>query len=175
MERQGIEPNRLVVEPAGLWAENWLLLTAGDFDAGEYNAMTVAWGSIGTMWHRPFVQVVVRPTRYTYDFMEKFSTFTLSAFDESHRQALQQMGSTSGRDGDKFAKAKLTPAASTAVAAPSVDEAELVLECRKIFYDDMRPEHFLDDEIDSLYPAKDYHRIYFGEIVAVTAAPGKFV
>jgi hypothetical protein len=52
------------------------------------------------------------------------------------------------------------------VAAPGFAEAELILECRKIYWDDMAPGHFLDPSIEKNYPQKDYHRIYFGEIVA---------
>ena len=42
-----------------------------------------------------------------------------------------------------------------------------VLECRKIYWDDMEPEHFLDEDIEKKYPKKDYHRIYFGEILEI--------
>ena len=48
--------------------------------AEQYNAMTISWGSLGVMWDRPFVQVVVRPQRYTFEFMERFDTFTVCAF-----------------------------------------------------------------------------------------------
>ena len=59
----------------------------------------------------------------------------------------------------------LTPVASTKIAAPAYAEAELILECRKMYWDDVHPEHFLDPGIDANYPRKDYHRIYFGEIL----------
>jgi flavin reductase (DIM6/NTAB) family NADH-FMN oxidoreductase RutF len=145
----------------------WLLLASGDFQKGRYNAMTVAWGSLGVMWNRPFAQVVVRPIRYTYEFIEEFDTFTLCGFAEEHRLALKLMGTMSGRDGNKIKEAGLTPIGSSKVAAPSFAEAELILECRKIYWDDVVPIHFLDPEIDTNYPDKSYHRIYFGEIVAI--------
>jgi flavin reductase (DIM6/NTAB) family NADH-FMN oxidoreductase RutF len=132
--------------------------------------MTVGWGSLGTMWGKPFAQVVVRPSRYTREFMEAYDTFTLCAFPENHRKALQLLGSKSGRDGDKIAEAGLTPAASSAVAAPCFEEAELVIECRKIYWQDMDAANFVDADIRKNYPQKDYHRIYFGEIVAAAEA-----
>jgi flavin reductase (DIM6/NTAB) family NADH-FMN oxidoreductase RutF len=150
-----------------IWSEQGMLLTSGDFAAGQFNTMTVGWGSLGIMWGRPFVQVVVRPTRYTYEFMEQYDTFTLCAFPEAHRQALQLLGTKSGRDGDKIAEAGLTPIASTQVPAPGFAEADLIVECRKMYWQDMDPTHFLDPETDSLYPGKHYHRIYFGEVVAI--------
>ncbi|HSV85641.1 MAG TPA: flavin reductase [Levilinea sp.] len=150
-----------------LWENQWLLLTSGDFTAGKYNTMTVAWGSFGVMWGKPFAMVVVRPTRHTYSFMEMYDTFTLTAYPERYHKALQMLGSRSGRDGNKIAQAGLTPTAALQVPAPAFAEAELVIECRKIYWDDFKPEHFLDPEIDKNYPGRDYHRIYFGEIVAI--------
>jgi flavin reductase (DIM6/NTAB) family NADH-FMN oxidoreductase RutF len=166
MQRQAIDPHALCLSSVSLWERQWLLLTAGDFAAGEYNTMTVAWGSLGCMWNRPFAQVVVRPTRYTYEFMERFDSFTLTAFPEPLRPALQLLGTRSGRDGDKIAKAGLTPIASTAVAAPGFAEAELILECRKLYWQDLEPAQFLHPGIEANYPERDYHRVYFGEILA---------
>jgi len=156
-----------VAKPILLWDIQWLLLTSGDFARKHFNAMTVGWGSIGYIWRRPFVQVVVRPVRYTYGFMEKYDTFTLCAFPKQYHAALQLLGTKSGRDGDKITEAGLTPAASAKVAAPGYAEASLVIECRKIYWDDVRPQNFLDPELDKNYPRKDYHRIFFGEILAL--------
>jgi len=167
MRRRPIPFDDLSVEPHRLWAKTWLLLTAGDFASGKFNTMTVGWGSFGTMWGMPFAQVVVRPTRHTHAFMEQYDTFTLCALPEARRDALQIMGSSSGRDTDKVAAAKLTPLASTAVAAPAYAEAELIVECRKMYWEDVNPGHFLKPAIAKNYPLKDYHRMYFGEIVAI--------
>jgi len=153
-----------------LWDNQWLVLTSGDYAAGHFNAMTVAWGSLGMMWNKPFAQVVVRPTRFTYEFMEQYDTFTLCAFPESYRKALQILGTRSGRDGDKIAASGLTPISSSLAAAPAFAEAALVLECRKIYWQDLEPSHFLDAKIERNYPKHDYHRIYFGEILAILQA-----
>ncbi len=168
MHRIAIPWEELTVCACHLWEGQWLLLTAGDFRAGSYNTMTVAWGSLGTMWNRPFAQVVVRPTRYTREFMERFDTFTLTAFPPQHRRALDLLGTRSGRDGDKIAASGLTPIASTAVAAPGFAEAELIIECRKLYSQDLDPARFLDPAIEKNYPKKDYHRVYYGEILAVS-------
>jgi flavin reductase (DIM6/NTAB) family NADH-FMN oxidoreductase RutF len=171
MNRQPIPVEDLVLRPQHLWGTQHLVLTAGDWAQRKFNAMTVGWGSLGVMWSMPFVQVVVRPTRYTYEFIERYDTFTLCAFPPEFASAVQLIGSKSGRDSDKIAEAGLTPIASTRVAAPSFAEAELVIECRKIYWDDMAPAHFLDPRIEDKYPRKDYHRIYFGEILAVLGQP----
>ncbi len=166
--RKPIAFENLRVRPHHLWASQWLVLTAGDFAGGKYNAMTVGWGSLGTMWGRPFAQVVVRPGRHTRAFLDACDSFTLCAFPPHCRAAVQLLGTKSGRDGDKIAASGLTPVASSLVAAPAFAEAELAIECRKIYWQDMEPANFLDAEIGRNYPAGDYHRIYFGEIVAVT-------
>lgn len=170
MKRIAIEPEKFVVATHDLLATRWLALTAGDFAAREFNAMTIAWGSFGVIWYKPFVQVVVRPGRYTREFMEKYDTFTLCAFPAQYKPALQLLGSKSGRDGDKIAEAKLTPIACDKVSAPAYAEADLIIECRKIYWQDFDSTHFLDPLIEGFYAKQDYHRIYYGEILAISQA-----
>lgn len=171
MNRIKILPKELNVNPHLLWLDQWFLLTSGDYQANHYNTMTVAWGSIGTMWNKPFVQVVVRPTRYTYEFMEKYNTFTLSAFDREFKKALNLLGTKSGRDGDKILESGLIPIVSSKVKSPGFEQAELIIECKKIYWQDFNPDNFFDSTIDRNYPLRDYHRIYFGEILAVAGDP----
>jgi len=154
-------------KPIDLWKNQWFLLTAGDFSTKKFNTMTVAWGSIGTMWDKPFVQVVVRPTRYTFEFIEAFDSFTLCAFPSQYRRVLNRLGSISGRNVDKIKESGLVPIPSQEIDAPGFQEASLILECRKIYWDDFEPGHFLDPRIEKNYPLKDYHRIYFGEILVI--------
>ena len=159
-----IDIKKMSIDAVDLWLKQWMILTAGTRE--DFNMMTVAWGSIGSMWFKPFVQVVVRPQRYTREYMEKADTFTLCAFPEKYSQDLQTMGFVSGRDGDKVSQTNLTVKDSTKVEAPSYNEANFILECRKMYFQDMDPENFLDEGIHEYYPEKDYHRIYFGEILA---------
>ena len=78
----------------------WALLTAGD--AEHFNTMTIGWGSVGFIWQRPVVTVLVRPPRYTHKFMEEFERFSVSFYDQKYRKALTLLGSQSGRDTDKI-------------------------------------------------------------------------
>jgi len=166
-----ISIEQLTVQPYPLLDTHWLLLASGDFAAGRFNLMTVSWGSLGVMWDKPVAQVVVRPHRYTFEFMQQYPTFTLSAFPPSYHTVLEMLGTVSGRDSDKLADSKLTARAASAVAAPVFAEAELVIECRKLYWQDMDPDHFLDPAIAKHYPRRDYHRIYYGEIVAASGTP----
>src|SRR5512140_1249213 len=119
MALQDIEPMRFGADVFHLFNRQWLVLASGDLAADAFNAMTISWGSLGIMWDKPIVQVAVRPTRHTHGFMERYPTFTVSAFPEAFRPALDVLGSHSGRDGDKLAEAGVTAVASTRVAAPS--------------------------------------------------------
>ena len=92
-------------------------------------------------------------------------TFTVCAFPQKYHSALSLLGTKSGRDMDKITAAGLTPVPSSCVGAPSYAEASLVLECRKIYWQDFDPSHFLEASMDRNSPQKDYHRMYFGEIL----------
>jgi len=146
-----------------LIGSDWMLITAGTADS--FNTMTASWGGLGVLWNRPVSYIFVRPARYTYEFMEKNKTFSLSFFEEKHRKALSICGTKSGRDTDKVKEAGLTPVVSEA-GIVHFDEAKLVLECTKLCYQDIDPANFLDPSIKSLYD-NDYHRFYIGEITAV--------
>ncbi len=158
-----IDPIKLSVEPVDLWMNQWLLLTSGDSE--DYNMMTVAWGSIGCMWEKPFAQIVVRPQRHTRGYTDRFDTFTLCAFPEKYSTDLTIMGTISGRDGDKISKTAFTVKKSELVAAPSYNEASLILECRTMYQQNMDPAGFVDQSTHEIYKEKDYHRIYYGEIL----------
>jgi flavin reductase (DIM6/NTAB) family NADH-FMN oxidoreductase RutF len=167
MTKIEIPPMDLALRPFHQWDKDWFALTAGDFEAGKFNTMTVSWGSLGIMWNRPFAQVVVRPTRFTFGFTEEFDNFTLCAFPESFRKALNILGSRSGRDGDKIASAGLTAQASQLISSPAFAEAGLVLECRKIYTGKIDPTGFLDPVLDANYTAGDYHQMYFGQVLRI--------
>ena len=158
-----IEPVQIGDNVFKLIADDWMLITAGT--AKSFNTMTASWGGLGELWNKKVCFVFVRPTRYTYEFMESSSHFTLCFFEEKYRSLLDFCGNNSGRDVDKMAWTGLTP-----VERPSgaiyFNEARLVFECRNIYYQDITPEKFLDPKLDLNYPKKDYHRMYVGEIVA---------
>ncbi len=168
MKRIEISPDKFVLQAMKAWGNDWFLLTSGDFKNGKFNTMTVAWGSFGVMWQKPIAMVVVRPSRHTYGFIEKYDSFTLTAFGPSHRNALSFCGVKSGRDTDKIKGTGLTPIPSLKIGSPGFDEAELIVECRKIYFDDFKPGNFLDPAIEGNYSGKDYHRMYFGEIVSIS-------
>ena len=146
--------------------EDWMLITAAN-SAGEVNTMTASWGCAGILWNKPVAVCFIRPQRYTYGFTEDSDTLTLSFFPAGeYRDALRYCGTKSGRDGDKFAATGLT-VASAENGTPYVNEANLVLVCRKLYADDLKENCFIDPEMLKHYAAKDYHRFYICEITEV--------
>lgn len=156
-----ISPNEIPDNVFTLIDKDWFLITAGKPE--NFNTMTASWGTLGILWHRPIATVFIRPQRYTYQFAEEQNIFTCSFFTNDYRKALQYCGSNSGRDVDKIKETGLSPEFSTS-GGIYFKEARLVLQCRKIYYDDLKPDHFLDPKIQKNYPINDYHRFFIGEI-----------
>jgi flavin reductase (DIM6/NTAB) family NADH-FMN oxidoreductase RutF len=145
----------------------WMLITAGDEQ--NFNTMTASWGSFGILWNMPIAQIFIRPQRYTYQFVEQSSYYTLCFFDEKWRKALNFCGAKSGRKYDKPKETGLIPAATGHGIA--FQQARMVLECRKLYADNLKPEQFIDKGIiRKNYPKSDFHRFFIGEIVNVYLA-----
>jgi flavin reductase (DIM6/NTAB) family NADH-FMN oxidoreductase RutF len=155
-----ISPETITDNTFKLVGKDWMLVTAGK--EVSFNTMTAAWGGLGVLWDKKICFCVIRPTRYTYAFMEKSEGFTLSFFEERYRDVLTYCGTKSGKDVDKVAKTGLTPVFDN--GAVYFSEARLVIVCGKIYTQDIVPGNFLDAEMDKFYPKKDYHRMYVGEI-----------
>lgn len=158
-----IDPAEIEGNPFSMIGREWMLITAGG--PQQFNTMTASWGGVGVMWNVNTAAAVVRPSRYTYEFLERERCFSLSFLGTAYRRALQICGTESGRDGDKVQKAGLTPRFDA--PAPYFEQAHLVLVCRKLYTSDMSPDNFLDPVLTAHYPNGDYHRLYVGEIVKV--------
>ena len=157
-----IQPDLIKDNTFKLIGSDWMLITAGTLES--YNTMTASGGGFGMLWNRKICFCVIRPKHYTYGFMEKAKYFTLSFFEEKYRSVLEFCGSKSGRDVDKAAAVGITTVEGT-LGAVYFAEARLVIECKKIYFQDINPHHFLDPTIHDRYPDKDYHRMYIGEII----------
>jgi flavin reductase (DIM6/NTAB) family NADH-FMN oxidoreductase RutF len=157
----------LIVRPFHLLDQEWALLVGG---REHPNPMTVSWGGLGTLWNRPVVTVYVRPTRHTFGLLNKDPEFTLNVLPASMKSALDLCGTHSGRELDKWKAAGIRPEPSERVAVPRVKGAELSLECRVIATFAVDPARFLDRSIEELYPQKDYHRAFVGEVLAAWAS-----
>lgn len=157
-----IDPNILDENVFELIGEKWMLITAGTIDS--FNTMTASWGGLGVLWNKRICFCFIRPSRYTYNFMEKSDFFSLSFFNEEYRDVLQFCGTNSGRDVDKVSMTGITPLEGF-TGTVYFAEAKLVLECKKIYYQDLDHTHFIESDTMEHYPEENYHRIYIGEII----------
>jgi len=141
--------------------DEWALVTAGNEE--KWNTMTISWGGLGELWGKDVAFVFIRPQRYTYEFVEKNEFFTVSFFGGKYKKELSLCGSKSGRNIDKAAATGLKPIAMD--KAVSFKQAEVILVCKKIAFQDLNPAGFIDESIEENYPSKDYHRMFVGEII----------
>ena len=149
-----------------LIGEDWMLITAGTRE--RCNTMTASWGGLGVLWNEPAATVYLRPQRYTKQFMDEQAYFTLSFFSPEYRRQLALCGSKSGRDTDKIRECGFTVGYGEG-DAPYIEQARLVLVCRKRYAQEMDAASVPEDVRQALYAAGDYHTIYVGQIVAAYA------
>lgn len=163
MNFKEVDIQRIKTNPFTLIGDEWMLITAGNRE--QCNTMTASWGGVGVIWNKNAVTIYIRPSRYTKEFIDKEDMFTVSFFDNQYKKALGICGSKSGRDCDKIKEAGLTVGYDGEV--PYMNEAKLVLVCKKLYHDVIKPDNFEEEWIDDNYPGKDYHTMYIGEIVKV--------
>jgi len=165
MSFKKIEKKALQLNPISMFADDWPLLTAGNEEKG-YNTMTIAWGHIGAIWNAPTMVVYVRPQRYTKAFMDNNALFTVSVLPTEYKEALTYLGTTSGRNEDKISKVGLTPI--YAEDTTYFEEATMVFVCRTLYQAQIKEDRFLDQAVrDLMYPEKDFHDMYIGEIIEI--------
>ena len=153
---------RAIAETAMKQIEKGAFLTvqAGD----KVNIMTIGWATLGFVWGRPMMTVLVRKMRYTFGIIEKASEFSVSVPLTDMARELEICGSLSGRKVNKLEKCGLDLFPGEKIKTPIVNIPGIHFECR-IVYKTPIDAALLVESYKHLYPDKDYHTIYFGEIV----------
>ncbi|MCX6910821.1 MAG: flavin reductase [Verrucomicrobia bacterium] len=149
MNKQAIKPFDLWQETMAALAHEGVLLNTVGAD-GKPNTMTIGWMTAGIIWGKPIVTVLIRPSRYSFGRIEEVREFTVNVMPPRFAGAIQLCGSASGRDVD--------------------EQAVICYECRVVHTNDVIPANFAPDISASFYAKGDFHRIYFGELVAAYAA-----
>lgn len=158
-----IKAEELRGNPFSMIGKDWMLIAAG---RDKCNAMTASWGGMGVMWGKNVAFVVIRPQRYTKEFVDAEPAFSLSFLGDAHRKTLNYLGTVSGREEDKMAKAGLTVVREGNV--PYFAEADTVLIVNKLFAQPYDSASFLNKELaPQWYPGGDYHTLYIAEIQKV--------
>lgn len=156
-----IKPEELNKSPFQLIGSDWMLITAEKDN--KVNTMTASWGGFGVMWGKNVAYIVIRPQRFTKEFVDNSDTFSLTFLDKSFKKQLSYLGSVSGRDEDKISKSNLTIQHSD--NTPYFEEGNLAIICKKLYAQEFKPECFITSELDNeWYPKKDYHTLYIAEM-----------
>jgi len=139
----------------------FLTVQAGD----NLNVMTIGWASIGFVWGRQMMTILVRKSRYTFKIIERSSEFTVSVPLVDKSKELDYCGTQSGSHHDKIKECGLELFPSQKVHTPVINFPGIHLECKIVFKSAINPDNLIE-EYRHLYPKLDYHTIYYGEIVS---------
>ena len=145
-----------------LVSDEWMLVAAGNENG--YNMMTASWGYFGEMWGKDTAVTVIRPQRYTKEFIDREEYFSLS-FYRDNKDIHKICGKKSGRDTDKAKETGLTPVFDNNTVY--FEQARLVVICKKIYCQKIEPECFVDKSIIEKWYDDDFHYAYVGEIKKV--------
>jgi flavin reductase (DIM6/NTAB) family NADH-FMN oxidoreductase RutF len=137
------------------------LITPGTPD--DFNTMTASWGFMGIMWTKNVIATVIRPNRYTFDFIKKHDLFTVSFLEcEDSKKILAYCGSHSGRDVDKMKETGLV--AVEVDGAVTFEQASMVFVCKKIYTGDMDINN-LDMNYMKFVGTEPMHTAFIGEVI----------
>lgn len=154
-------PEELTENAFELIGKEWFLVAA--HAEGRSNAMTASWGGLGVMWGKPVAYVVIRPQRYTKEFLDRAETFSLGVFSKDRREMMNYMGSVSGRDADKIAVCGLTE--TLVDGAPVFAESRMTLILRTLYSQPMEEASFWKKGLaEQWYAEGDFHTLYIAEI-----------
>jgi flavin reductase (DIM6/NTAB) family NADH-FMN oxidoreductase RutF len=112
------------------------------------------------------MMVAVRLSRHTFGIIEAAKDFTVTVPAGDMHKETAYCGSKSGRNVDKFKMCNLETADGRHVVSPIIKTRGRHYECKIIYKSAMDPAHLDKDYDSSLYPKKDYHTLYFGEVLA---------
>ncbi len=131
------------------------------------NTMTIGWGSIGFMWKKPVMMVMVRYSRFTYELLKDADNFTVSVpLDSSMKSSLAAVGTKSGREINKFETCKLKAQTAKKVESPVIGDCGLFYECKVLYRQPLDPAALPAEIKETCYGDNDLHVLYYGEIVA---------
>ena len=81
-----IDINEFCFNPFNKIGKECMLVTSSY--NGKTNSMTASWGGVGVLWNKNIAFIVLRPQRYTKEFIDNSNTFSLSFFEDSYKSTL---------------------------------------------------------------------------------------
>lgn len=142
----------------------------------KVNAMTVSWGTLGIEWAKNIFIIFVRENRYTRTILEENPEFSVNVpISGIDANIIKVCGTKSGFNTDKIKELNLTLEEPNIISVPSIKELPLTLECKVIYKQKQDSYQIPEDIKNKFYPQdvdssfcganKDFHTVYYGEIV----------
>ncbi len=145
--------------------QSGIFVTSGHKE--KVNIMSTHWGSLGTFWNKPVFILPVRKSKLTHSLIDETGCFAISVPAKDMRNEIIMCDHLSGYDSNKFESLHLHPKRTKKIPTYTISECGLFLECKVIYKTDMQREQ-LDDKLrEEMYSQKDFHTMYFAEVVAV--------
>ena len=120
------------------------------------NIITLAWVSPVSI-DPPMLAIAVAPCRYSHGLISRTREFVINVPAPRILNAVWYCGTRSGRDGDKFEGAGLTPSPARVLDTPLIKECFAHIECRVV----------------KTATVGD-HTLFVGEAVGASVEPGAF-
>ena len=98
---------------------------------GKNNALAVAYCG-NCSYDPPMVMVGIVPSRYSYHMIKETGCFVVNLVPKSFKEVFDYLGSHSGRDEDKLAKAKVSLGEGVKVNAPLLSDCPVNIECKVV-------------------------------------------
>ena len=134
-----------------------LVTIAGVRSEGKDNLIPLAWFS-PVSFDPPLVCILVAPKRFSHDMIVRSGCFTLNFIPYDQAELVRNLGSTSGRDLDKFEAFDIPKQEAERIDAPIMGNAYAALECRlvdrrthgdhSLFVGEILRTHYLEDAFD---------------------------
>ncbi len=159
--KKEIDPKEFKTDVFKNIGSDWFLITAEK--DGKTNAMTAGWGGMGFMWGKNVAYIVIRPSRYTKEFVDAAGRFSLCFPSDKYKKQKTYLGTVSGRDENKIQKCGMKMAEADGI--PYFEESRYVLFCKTLYAQEMKEDCFRNKELVSQwYPIKDFHTLYVAEV-----------
>ncbi len=131
------------------------------------NPMTIGWATLGQIWGKKIMTILVRPTRYTFGIMEQAKGFAVCILPDSFQNELQFCGTHSGRDIDKISACRFTMHPCFEIETQFIENSLFHFECRIVHKHPLDAGTLNPEIISKYYPIWDFHMVYYGEILGI--------
>ena len=129
------------------------------------NRMATHWGALGNIWNRQVFILPVRNGKLSHEIIERDKSFAVSVPVTDMSREVMLCDHMSGYDVNKFEELHFHPKRAKKIPTYVLADCGLILEC-KVLFSAPADCGYLDETLkQEMYGKKDFHSIYFGEVI----------